>query len=102
MDRTTLILLAAAGSAAIFLESPFAREALALALVFAGFALLSHAANAFLGAGHPPHHGERALLLSGRTAGTIAMASAALALVFLWRDLDPNGLIAAAALQALN
>lgn len=106
MQRGILALIAAAALSGFLafgtLAHAFAREALALFIVFASASLIACAANAFISAGHAPNHGERNLLLSGRAVGTVAIASAALALASLWRDFDPDGKMLAAAMRALS
>lgn len=100
-----IALIAATGASGLFafgiIQSAFAPQAQALFVVFAAVLLLLVVANKFLGGGHGHAHaghghgghggGEHAVVMSGRSVGTIMMIAGVLALAYFWTDNDLSG-----------
>lgn len=99
-----IALVAATGASALFafgiVQSAFAPQAQALFIVFAAVLLLFVIGNKFFGgggghahAGHGHGHagGEHAVVMSGRSVGTIMMIAAVLAVIYFWTDNELSG-----------
>lgn len=100
-----IALVAATGASALFafgiVQSAFAQQAQALFIVFAAVLFLFVVGNRFFGGGGHGHAaaahghghggGEHAVVMSGRTVGTIMMIAGVLAVVYFWTDNDLSG-----------
>ena len=97
-----IALVAATGASGLFafgvIQSAFAQQAQALFIVFAAVLVLFLVGNKFFGGGAHAGHahgghggGDHAVVMSGRTVGTIMMIAGVLAVAYFWTDNDLSG-----------